>query len=76
MRPFPWLPVVMLAVWCIIAGIFAGQFLPLPPMPRGPVLIALAAVVALGVGRAILGLRSAIGAWRAADRDRSESNGE
>lgn len=63
MRSFPWLPVVMLAFWCVIAGIFIGEFLPLPPMPRGPILIALSAVVALGVGRAAWALRLAVRAW-------------
>lgn len=68
MPPFPWLSVGLLAFWCVVAGILIGEFLPLPPMPRGPMLAALAVVLALGVGRAVWGVRVAIDRWRAAVR--------
>lgn len=68
MRSFPWLPVVLLAFWCVVAGVFLGEFLPLPPVPRGPTLLAVLAVVALGTARAAWSLRLAVRAWMAAVR--------
>ncbi len=65
MPPFPWLAVSLLAFWCLIAGVFLGQFLPLPPMPRGPILLAIVFVLALGIGRAVWALRLAVGVWMA-----------
>jgi hypothetical protein len=62
---FPWLAVGLLAFWCLIAGVFLGQFLPLPPMPRGPILFAIALVLALGIGRAVWALRLTVRAWMA-----------
>jgi hypothetical protein len=66
--PFPWLSIGLLAFWCVVAGIFIGEFLPLPPMPRGSMLAVLALVLVLGVVRAVWGMRVAIDRWRAAVR--------
>ena len=63
MTSFPWLAVGLLAFWCLLAGVFLGQFLPLPPMPRGPILFALMFVLALGISRAVWALRLAVRAW-------------
>ena len=62
---FPWLAVGLLAFWCLIAGVFLGRFLPLPPMPRGPILVALVLVLTLGIARAVWALRLAVRAWMA-----------
>ena len=63
MPAFPWLAVGLLAFWCLVVGVFVGQFLPLPPMPRGALLLAVVMVLALATGRAVWTLRLAVRAW-------------
>ena len=51
--------VALLIFWSVLAGIILAELLPLPPLPRGPTLWAVLAVIALGLGRAVAMLRRA-----------------
>lgn len=55
---FPWASVVLLALWCALAGVFIGRLLPALPLPGRAVLVVVAALIAVGVAKAALALRS------------------